>query len=188
MHLLPDYFYDINIFSVTFRLFLAVLFGGAIGMERGATKHSAGFRTHILVCVGAALAMLTNQYISVEFTGSIDPSRMGAQVITGVGFLGVGWFEHGNGGGDSIMTIILLILAGGHAGVVGGDYDEGAANAGVGGGEQGVGGHIQADMFHRSDSPSATKGGADGHFESHLFVGRPLGVSADFGEVFQDFS
>jgi putative Mg2+ transporter-C (MgtC) family protein len=90
MHLLPDYFYDVNIFSVTFRLFLAVLFGGAIGMERGATKHSAGFRTHILVCVGAALAMLTNQYISVEFTGSIDPSRMGAQVITGVGFLGVG--------------------------------------------------------------------------------------------------
>ena len=60
MHLLPDYFYDINTFSVTFRLFLAVLFGGAIGMERGATKHSAGFRTHILVCVGAALAMLTN--------------------------------------------------------------------------------------------------------------------------------
>jgi putative Mg2+ transporter-C (MgtC) family protein len=90
MHLLPDYFYDVNIFSVTFRLFLAVLFGGAIGMERGATKHSAGFRTHILVCVGAALAMLTNQFISVTFTGSIDPSRMGAQVITGVGFLGVG--------------------------------------------------------------------------------------------------
>ena len=90
MHLLPDYFYDINTFSVTFRLFLAVLFGGAIGMERGATKHSAGFRTHILVCVGAALAMLTNQYIAVTFTGSIDPSRMGAQVITGVGFLGVG--------------------------------------------------------------------------------------------------
>lgn len=90
MQLLPDYFYDINVFSVTFRLFLAVLFGGAIGMERGATKHPAGFRTHILVCVGAALAMLTNQFISASMPGSIDPSRMGAQVITGVGFLGVG--------------------------------------------------------------------------------------------------
>jgi uncharacterized membrane protein YhiD involved in acid resistance len=43
MQLLSDYFYDVNILSVTLRLFLAVLFGGIIGMERGATKHPAGF-------------------------------------------------------------------------------------------------------------------------------------------------
>lgn len=90
MNILPDYFYDINILSVTFRLFLAVVFGGIIGLERGATKHPAGFRTHILVCVGAALAMLTNQFIYETMTSIADPSRMGAQVITGVGFLGVG--------------------------------------------------------------------------------------------------
>ena len=90
MHILPDYFYGVGIFSVTFRLFLAVVFGGIIGLERGATKHPAGFRTHILVCVGAALAMLTNQYIYATMTNIADPSRMGAQVITGVGFLGVG--------------------------------------------------------------------------------------------------
>ena len=90
MHILPDYFYDINLLSVTFRLFLAVVFGGIIGLERGATKHPAGFRTHILVCVGAALAMLTNQFIYESMTHIADPSRMGAQVITGVGFLGVG--------------------------------------------------------------------------------------------------
>jgi len=90
MHFLPEYFYDVNFISVTFRLFLAVLFGGAIGLERGATKHPAGFRTHILVCVGAALAMLTNQFVYETMTSIADPSRMGAQVITGVGFLGVG--------------------------------------------------------------------------------------------------
>ncbi len=90
MHLLPDYFYDAGMFSVAFRLFLAVIFGGIIGLERGAAKHPAGFRTHILVCVGAALAMLTNQYIYETMTNITDPSRMGAQVITGVGFLGVG--------------------------------------------------------------------------------------------------
>jgi len=90
MFILPDYFYDINILSVTFRLFLAVVFGGIIGLERGASKHPAGFRTHILVCVGAALAMLTNQFIYESMTSIADPSRMGAQVITGVGFLGVG--------------------------------------------------------------------------------------------------
>lgn len=90
MHLLPNYFYEVSIFSVSFRLFLAVVFGGIIGLERGATKHPAGFRTHILVCVGASLAMLTNQYIYETMTNIADPSRMGAQVITGVGFLGVG--------------------------------------------------------------------------------------------------
>lgn len=87
---LPNYFYDINIFSVTVRLFLAVLFGGIIGLERGANNHPAGFRTHILVCVGAALAMLTDQYIYQYIASNADPARLGAQVITGVGFLGVG--------------------------------------------------------------------------------------------------
>ena len=90
MFVLPDYFYDVNIFSVFFRLALAVFFGGIIGLERGASRHPAGFRTHILVCLGAALAMLTNQFISETFSYVSDPSRMGAQVITGVGFLGVG--------------------------------------------------------------------------------------------------
>jgi len=90
MYDLPSYFYDVNIFSVTLRLILAVIFGGIIGLERGANRHAAGFRTHILVCVGAALAMLTNQFISESFSYISDPSRMGAQVITGVGFLGVG--------------------------------------------------------------------------------------------------
>lgn len=89
MFQLPDYFYDINLFSTTLRLVMAVLFGGIIGLERGANRHTAGFRTHILVCTGAALAMLTNQYLAEMYTAA-DPGRFGAQVITGVGFLGVG--------------------------------------------------------------------------------------------------
>ncbi|MDR1571884.1 MAG: MgtC/SapB family protein [Clostridiales Family XIII bacterium] len=73
-----------------FRLLLAVLLGGAIGIERGVRNHPAGFRTHSLVCVGACLAMLTNQYVFENISGLSDPTRLGAQVITGVGFLGVG--------------------------------------------------------------------------------------------------
>lgn len=89
MYHLPDCFYEINLLSVSVRLLLALLFGGIIGLERGSNRHPAGFRTHILVCVGAALAMMTNQFILQQFdTG--DPARLGAQVITGVGFLGVG--------------------------------------------------------------------------------------------------
>ena len=92
MHLmnLPDFLYELNIYSIAIRLSLAVLLGGIIGLERGATRHPAGFRTHILVCMGAALAMLTNQFIYDTFSTVVDPARMGAQVITGVGFLGVG--------------------------------------------------------------------------------------------------
>jgi len=82
--------HELNLLTIAIRLILAVLLGGVIGLERGASKHPAGFRTHILVCVGAALAMLTNEYIVEFFDGPADPSRLGAQVITGVGFLGVG--------------------------------------------------------------------------------------------------
>lgn len=85
-----DWLYDINIYSVTLRLVAAVIFGGIIGLERGANKHQAGLRTHILVCVGATLAMLTNQYIYDSITPMADPGRLGAQVISGIGFLGAG--------------------------------------------------------------------------------------------------
>jgi putative Mg2+ transporter-C (MgtC) family protein len=89
MSLLHCSIYEINIISVLLRTALALVFGGIIGLERGANRHPAGFRTYILVCVGAALAMMTNQYMLQTFEAG-DPARLGAQVITGVGFLGVG--------------------------------------------------------------------------------------------------
>lgn len=79
----------INASSVIFRLALAVLLGGIIGFERGRAGRPAGLRTHILVCLGAVLAMMTNQYIFETF-GVSDPTRMAAQVISGIGFLGAG--------------------------------------------------------------------------------------------------
>ncbi len=69
---------------------MAIILGGIIGIERGSRNHPAGFRTHVLVCVGACLAMLTNQYVFEYMSDLADPTRLGAQVITGVGFLGVG--------------------------------------------------------------------------------------------------
>lgn len=80
---------DVTVYSALLRLSLAAICGGTIGMERGRHRRAAGFRTHVLVCVGAALVMLTNQYIVAEFGGT-DPARLGAQVISGIGFLGVG--------------------------------------------------------------------------------------------------
>lgn len=81
---------SVNLFSVFLRLGLAVILGGVLGLERESTRHPAGFRTHMLICVGATLAMLTNQYVFQYVSPSVDPTRIGAQVISGIGFLGVG--------------------------------------------------------------------------------------------------
>lgn len=78
----------INWISILVRVILALLIGGTLGFERGIKRHPAGFRTYILVCLGAAMVMMTNQYI-VEIYGG-DPARLGAQVISGIGFLGAG--------------------------------------------------------------------------------------------------
>lgn len=71
------------------RLSLALVCGGILGLERGRKKRPAGFRTYMLVCLGAALVMLTNEFINEKY-GGVDVSRMGAQVINGIGFLGAG--------------------------------------------------------------------------------------------------
>lgn len=72
-----------------FKMVLALICSGVLGMERGLKKRPAGFRTYMLVCLGATLAMMTNQYICEAYVTG-DPSRMGAQVISGIGFLGAG--------------------------------------------------------------------------------------------------
>ncbi len=84
-----EYLESINIVSTMVRLLLALICGGLLGLERGKKKRPAGFRTHMLVCVGSALAMITNQYMAEHYAG-IDASRMAAQVISGIGFLGAG--------------------------------------------------------------------------------------------------
>ena len=80
---------EVTYLAVILRIFTAVLFGGAIGLERGMKNRPAGLRTYMLVCVGACLIMLTNQYL-FQVTGAGDPMRLGAQVVSGIGFLGAG--------------------------------------------------------------------------------------------------
>lgn len=80
---------DLNLISTMFRIVLAILVGGVIGIERGRKNRPAGLRTYILVCLGSALVMMTNQFVYIEF-GVSDPVRLGAQVISGIGFLGAG--------------------------------------------------------------------------------------------------
>ena len=75
--------------GIWIRILAAVFFGGILGIERGMKNRPAGLRTYMLVCIGSCVVMLVNQYIyQVYHTG--DPVRMGAQVISGIGFLGAG--------------------------------------------------------------------------------------------------
>ena len=69
---------------------MAIIFGGIIGYGRESERRPAGLRTHILVSIGSALAMITNIYIYEVYNSSSDPTRLGAQVISGIGFLGAG--------------------------------------------------------------------------------------------------
>ncbi len=84
-----DYLRELNLVSITLRIILAILIGGAMGLERGRKNRPAGLRTYILVCLGSTLVMMTNQYVYEVFDAS-DPVRLGAQVISGIGFLGAG--------------------------------------------------------------------------------------------------
>ena len=81
---------DVTIASVTLRMVLALLCGGIIGIEREFKRRPAGFRTHILICLGAAMTTLTSQYLYLVLGQYTDMARLGAQVVAGIGFIGAG--------------------------------------------------------------------------------------------------
>lgn len=83
-------FEELSLCSIILRYSMCILFGGIIGFERGKKNHPAGLRTHLMVCLGSASVMMVSQYIFLNISSSADPARLGAQVISGIGFLGVG--------------------------------------------------------------------------------------------------
>ncbi len=85
-----EFLHDFNPWTVAIRLVLAMIFGGAIGVERGKQGRAAGMRTHILVCLGATLATMIGFFTTEVMGYTSDPLRIAAQVVSGIGFLGVG--------------------------------------------------------------------------------------------------
>jgi putative Mg2+ transporter-C (MgtC) family protein len=87
--------------DIVLRLVLSVVLSGLIGLERQIHRRTAGLRTHILVSLGSCLIMLTSLYVFELYKdiSSLDPSRIAAGVITGIGFLGAGAIIRGRDGG-----------------------------------------------------------------------------------------
>ncbi len=83
-------FRTINVVTIALRMTLAMICGGVIGLEREYKRRPAGFRTHILVCLGAAMTTLTSQYLYLVLHLYTDMARLGAQVVAGLGFIGAG--------------------------------------------------------------------------------------------------
>lgn len=85
-----DSYRNIDLLSMTIRMFLAVICGGLIGMEREMKRRTAGFRTHILICLGASMTTMTGEFLFLNMKYSLDITRMGASVAAGMGFIGAG--------------------------------------------------------------------------------------------------
>lgn len=81
---------NISLASIALRMVLSFLCGGLIGIEREYKRRAAGFRTHILICLGAAMTTMTSQYLYLKMGYAVDMGRLGAQVIAGIGFIGAG--------------------------------------------------------------------------------------------------
>jgi len=90
LHITYESLLALNPLSVVLRVLLAVLFGGLIGSDRGRHGRAAGLRTHILVCLGAAMTTMIGIYVASDLGFANDPMRTGAQVVSGIGFLGAG--------------------------------------------------------------------------------------------------
>ena len=91
MQTVLEFLRELNLWSALLRLVLATVLGGFIGLERGKQGRAAGMRTHILVSIGSALTMMIGIYVFQNIGNGVgDPTRIAAQVVSGIGFLGVG--------------------------------------------------------------------------------------------------
>src|SRR6266849_10147168 len=96
---------------IALKLLMAMVCGGAIGLERELSRKPAGLRTNVLICVGAALFMIVSRHIGggAPYT---DPARLVAQVVTGIGFLGAGVILQSRGSVIGLTTAATIFVVG----------------------------------------------------------------------------
>jgi len=129
---------DISSLDVAFRLLLAAVLGGAVGFEREVREREAGLRTHVLVSVGSALFFVVSAYAWTDWSFSqreglvFDPTRIAAQIVSGIGFLGAGAIIRQGLSVRGVTTAATLWLVAGIGMASGAGYWEAAVIATVG--------------------------------------------------------
>ena len=120
-------------YQIILRLVLTVVLSGLIGLERQMHRRTAGLRTHILVSLGSCLIMLTSLYVFDIYKGiaNLDPSRIAAGVITGIGFLGAGTIIRDREGVKGLTTAASLWVVAGIGLAVGCGFSRAAIYATV---------------------------------------------------------
>jgi putative Mg2+ transporter-C (MgtC) family protein len=118
--------------EVLLRLFVAAVLGGAIGLERELRERQAGLRTHLVVSVGSALFTLVSAYGFHSFDGKVDPTRIAAQIVSGIGFLGAGAIIRQGLSVRGLTTAASLWLVAAIGMAAGAGYWEGALIATLG--------------------------------------------------------
>lgn len=111
------YIRDFNTVSVIIRIGLATILSAIMGFERGRRGRAAGLRTHILVCIGATLASMVGLYIRQNIDTDGDVTRIAAQVISGIGFLGAGTILVKNSSTITGLTTAACVWATGAIGI-----------------------------------------------------------------------
>jgi len=101
---------------------VAVLCGGIVGVERERRGKPAGFRTNILICLGAALYMLVGELLTAQKTPGVDPTRIAAQVVSGIGFLGAGAIVHSRGSVTGLTSAATIWVVAGIGILVGAGF------------------------------------------------------------------
>lgn len=118
---------DVRFLTVLFRFLLAFACGTAIGMERSYKNRPAGMRTHILICIGGAVASVTGLYLYLNLHMPTDISRLGAQIVSGLGFIGAGTIVVTKGSNIKGLTTAAGLWASGIIGLaIGAGFYEGA--------------------------------------------------------------
>ena len=121
---------NIHFWSVVVRMLFALVCGGAIGLERSYKNRPAGFRTHILICAAATVASMTGVYLYLNAGLPTDISRIGAQVVSGLGFIGGGTIIVTKNQTIKGLTTAAGLWASGIIGLaIGAGYYEGAVAA-----------------------------------------------------------
>jgi len=111
-----------SLLDITIKIFFSLFLGGLVGLEREIKHKPAGLRTNILICLGSTIIMIVSLNLSEIYGSIVDPSRMAAQVVTGIGFIGAGAIIRSRGSVHGLTTAATIWIIAGIGLAIGNGY------------------------------------------------------------------